>query len=98
MPGMSKERTQKMNQAYKLIYHKEAVKFLAKQEKAIQERIASGLKGLIQDSPIGDIRPMKGQAGLYRLRIGTFRILFRTDHEERVVYVEAIGSRGDVYK
>gem|GEM_PF-6945679 len=36
-----------MNSAYKLFYHKDALKFLAKQEVAIQERIAKGLTVLI---------------------------------------------------
>ncbi|KAF6509620.1 transposon site-specific recombinase [Geobacillus stearothermophilus] len=40
---------------------------------------------------------MKGQDGLYRLRIGTYRVLFRIDHDERIIYIEAIGNRGDVY-
>ncbi|MFZ5596502.1 MAG: type II toxin-antitoxin system RelE family toxin [Bacillota bacterium] len=53
---------------------------------------------LLEVPPIGDIKPMKGYAGLYRLRLGTIRILFRIDQQEKVIYIEAIGSRGDVYK
>lgn len=87
-----------MSSGCRLIYHKAALKYLAKQEKFVQERIASGLRGLLEDPPIGDIKPMKGHAGLYRSRIGTFRVLFRIDQQERVIYIEAIGSRGDVYK
>ncbi|MED0675269.1 type II toxin-antitoxin system RelE/ParE family toxin [Aneurinibacillus thermoaerophilus] len=87
-----------MSSGYKLIYHKEAVKFIAKQEKAIQERIAIGLKGLLEIPPQGDIKNMKGHVGLYRLRIGTYRVLFRIDHNEQIIYIEAIGNRGDIYK
>jgi mRNA interferase RelE/StbE len=87
-----------VSSGYKLIYHKEAVKFIAKQEKAIQERIALGLKGIAGSPPQGDIKTMKGYDGVYRLRIGTFRVLFRIDHKEQIIYIEAIGSRGDVYK
>jgi mRNA interferase RelE/StbE len=43
-----------------LTYHKEAVIFFAKQEKAIQERIVQGLNGLLSIPPAGDIKPMKG--------------------------------------
>ncbi|MBB4073726.1 mRNA-degrading endonuclease RelE of RelBE toxin-antitoxin system [Anoxybacillus voinovskiensis] len=71
-----------------MIYRKEAVKFLAKQEKVAQERIALGLQGLLDVPPQGDIKKMKGQQGLYRLRIGTYRILFRLDHQERIIYPE----------
>ena len=48
---------------YKLIYHRGAVKFIAKHEKAMQERIAQGLKGLLIIPPCGDIKPMKGYRG-----------------------------------
>jgi mRNA interferase RelE/StbE len=64
----------------------------------IQERTAHGLKGLLAIPPTGDIRPMKGYVGLYRLRIGTLRILFEINHVEKVVYIQAIDSRGGIYK
>lgn len=87
-----------MNSDYKLIYHKDAIKFLAKQEVAVQERIATGLTSLLTIPPSGDIKRMKGQQGLYRLRIGTYRILFEINHTEKIVYIQAIDSRGGIYK
>lgn len=36
-----------MNTDYKLIYHKAAVKFIAKMDKTSQVRITAGLKGLL---------------------------------------------------
>ncbi|CAM4038622.1 type II toxin-antitoxin system RelE/ParE family toxin [Cohnella lubricantis] len=87
-----------MSLGYKLTYHKDAVKFIAKQEKRIQEQITQGLKGLLIIPPVGDIKPMKGFIGLYRLRIGTLRILFEINHDEKVVYIRAIDSHGGIYK
>ncbi|SDG21016.1 type II toxin-antitoxin system RelE family toxin [Desulfosporosinus hippei] len=87
-----------MNSDYELIYRKDAVKFLAKQEVSIQIRIAKGLAGLISIPPTGDIKHIKGQQSLYRLRIGAFRILFEVNHSEKIVYVQAIDSRGGIYK
>ncbi|MBM7573442.1 mRNA-degrading endonuclease RelE of RelBE toxin-antitoxin system [Aquibacillus albus] len=40
-----------MNSDYKLIYHKSAVKFIAKLDKNSQERIITGLKGLLSIPP-----------------------------------------------
>lgn len=96
--GILLGRKQNVSTDYKLIYHKSAVKFIAKQEKAVQQRISIGLRGLLEIPPEGDISNMKGHAGLYRLRIGTFRVTFRIDHIEKVIYIEAVGSRGDIYK
>ena len=87
-----------MSSSYKLTYHRDAVKFIAKQEKAVQERIAQGLKGLLEIPPSGDIKTMKGHQGLYRLRIGTYRIIFEILHKEKIIYIQAIDSRGGIYK
>ena len=79
-------------------HRRAAVKFIGRQEKEVQERLAPGGQGLFAISPQGDIKKLKGQDGLYRLRIRTYRVLVRIDHEERIIYIEAIGSRGDVYE
>jgi mRNA interferase RelE/StbE len=86
-----------VNLGYKLIYHKSSLKFIAKQEKTIQNRIAEGLKGLLKIPPEGDIKYMKGYTNLYRLRIGPIRILFDINHSENIIYIQAIGNRGDIY-
>lgn len=87
-----------MNSDYKLTYHKSAIKFIAKLDKTSQERIAVDLKGLLSIPPEGDIKNMKGYSGMYRLRVGGYRIITSIDHEEQIVYIQAIGNRGDVYK
>ena len=89
---------QSENSDYKLIYHKSAVKFIAKLEKTSQVRIVTGLKGLLSIPPEGDIKSLKGHTGLYRLRIGSFRVIFNINHQEQVIYIKAIGNRGDIYK
>lgn len=87
-----------MNMDYKLTYHRSAIKFIAKLDKTSQERIVSGLKGLSSIPPQGDIKGLKGHVDLYRLRIGSFRVIFNIDHQEHVVFIQAIGNRGDIYK
>ena len=86
-----------MSPGYRLIYHRDTVKFIARQDKAIQKRIAQGLKGLLAIPPHGDIKPIKGNQGLYRLRIGTCRVLFEIQHNEKIVYIQAIDYRGGIY-
>ena len=95
---MLRERKPSVISDYKLIYHKDAIKYLIKQEVLVQERIAKGLAGLLTIPPGGDIKLLKGQYGLYRLRIGTYRILFEISHTEKIVYIQAIDSRGGIYK
>jgi mRNA-degrading endonuclease RelE of RelBE toxin-antitoxin system len=82
---------------YKLIYHKDAIKFIAKQERVIQERISKALTGLAIRPPIGDIKLLKGQGRIMRLRIGSYRVIFEVNNTEQIVLVLTIDNRGDVY-
>ena len=46
----------------------------------------------------GDRKAMQGHPGLYRLRVGNYRILYTVDNGKLVVCVIGAGNRGDVYK
>ncbi|WP_416150695.1 type II toxin-antitoxin system RelE family toxin [Salipaludibacillus sp. HK11] len=70
------ERMRSVNSDYKLIYHKSAVKFIAKLDKNTQERIITALKGLLSIPPEGDIKSLKGHRCLYRVRIGSYRVIY----------------------
>lgn len=86
-----------MSLTYQLTLNRDAVKFVSKQERAVQERIRKALLGLAVRPPIGDIKQIKGYAKRFRLRVGSYRVLFEVDHKEQVVYILAIDNRGDVY-
>jgi mRNA interferase RelE/StbE len=54
----------------------------------------------VRIDPFGgkDIRKLRGElTGLYRLRAGNYRVVYRIVEEQRLVIVEAIGTRGEVY-
>ncbi len=72
-------------------YSKQAIKFLAKQESTVRNRI----KRAIERLPAGDTKKLIGQP-YYRLRVGDFRILFTRDGH--IVEVAKIDNRGQVYK
>ncbi len=44
-----------------------------------------------------DIKKLKG-SNLYRLRVGDCRVLYSIDDGVRIVTIENIDNRGDVYK
>ncbi|PGR83653.1 type II toxin-antitoxin system RelE family toxin [Bacillus cereus] len=87
-----------MNLTSKLIYHKSALKFLEKQPQSVQQRIVEALAGLKEIPPIGNIKPLQGKGQAFRLRVGAYRVIFEVDFNERIVYINAIGNRGDIYK
>ncbi|MBR4911125.1 MAG: type II toxin-antitoxin system RelE/ParE family toxin [Clostridia bacterium] len=90
-----------MMNGVKIKYSKDALKFLSKLDKKSVERIRSAIAGLTADPPAGDIKTMQGyNDGRQRLRVGSWRVIFRYENEEtiRIIFVIDIGNRGDIYK
>lgn len=80
---------------YKLIIEKPAQKFIAKQPKPQQKRIFKALKYLPGQ---GDIKPLQGSKNLFRLRVGSYRIIYTVENEIFTILVLEAGNRGDIYK
>ena len=78
--------------SYKIVIEKPALKFLQKQPQAQRERILKAIQGL---PDVGDIKPM---SGLYRLRVGSYRVIYTVENDLLIVRVLTAGNRGDVYK
>lgn len=51
----------------------------------------------MQPRPVG-VDSMAGQRGVYRIRVGTYRVVYRVDDGRKNVTVERIGHRKDVYR
>jgi len=82
-------------------YSKDAIKFLEKQPKKSVERIREAISKLTLTPPQGDTAIMQGCSdGRKRLRVGSWRIIYRNDIEGKVeiLLIIDIGNRGDIYK
>ena len=80
---------------YTIVIDKPAEKIIRKQPKPQQERL---LKAIWLLPEVGDIKVMRGHTNLFRLRVGTFRVLYSVENDVLIVRVLEIGNRGDVYK
>ncbi len=76
-----------------ITYSRTSVKVINSMDKATKQRIRTGIEKI----PQGDIKPLKGSPGTYRLRVGDWRILFSYPEQDTIL-VEKIGPRGGVYK
>jgi Cytotoxic translational repressor of toxin-antitoxin stability system len=45
-----------------------------------------------------DIKKLAGHEGLYRLRVGDFRVAYRIDNGRLIILVVKAGNRRDVYR
>lgn len=85
----------------KIKYSKKSLKFLAKQEKSTVDRIRNAIEKLTHDPPDGDIKSMQGgDKGKMRLRVGGYRVIYWYTAENglEILFIDEIGSRGDIYK
>jgi mRNA interferase RelE/StbE len=73
-----------------------AIKQYEKLNEPTLSRITAAVDGLEKEPPVGDIKELKGKPGVFRLRVGGYRILYTVGEE--FVDVFKIAPRGQVYK
>ena len=71
---------------------KQAEKYLAKVPADIREKLKTGLNDISELN--GDIMPLVSGGG-YRYKIYQYRILFRVDHKNNIIYIDEINTRGN---
>ena len=75
-----------------ITYTKQATKTLARMDTRTRQRIRDAILTI----PKGNIKPMEGQPGRYRLRVGGWRVLFGMDGDN--IVIADVGPRGQIYK
>jgi mRNA interferase RelE/StbE len=85
---------------YKVSLHKKAAKYYANLDGKTAWRINKAVEEISKDPFDGQhIKRLRGRhSGRYRYSVGDLRVVYRVDIESRIVLIEAIGPRGDVYK
>jgi mRNA interferase RelE/StbE len=74
---------------------------LQKLDKPLQKRIASFLLDRLQtiDNPRSTGKALQGKlSGLWRYRVGDFRLLCHIEDNELIILVIEIGHRKEIYK
>lgn len=81
-------------------YAKIAHKALQSYDKPTKARIREKIHGLTETPPKGDIKPLEGSQKEYRLRVGKYRVIYEYTEENKlkILQINKIDSRGDVYK
>lgn len=85
--------------SYTLLIKKQAKKLLQSLPRSEKNRIAEKimLLGHDPDDVCLDIKKLQGEP-YFRLRVGKWRIIFDRQDEIKIISIEKIKSRGDVYK
>ncbi len=76
------------------------IKDLKKLEKETQFKILESLE-ILKLNPFAEIiqyKKLRGRNQLYRIRIGTYRVIYEIQGEVLIIIVVRIGHRKDVYR
>lgn len=84
---------------YRLLIKSSAAKELeAVDTKADRQRIVDRVQGLAANPRPKSSEKLAGYADRYRVRQGSFRIIYLIDDENREVTIFKVGNRKDVYR
>ena len=82
---------------YALTFRPAALRALRKLDRQIAERIKAATEALRDDPRPSGAKMLTGSHGLWRIRIGDYRVVYTVDDQQRLVRVAAAGHRRDVY-
>jgi mRNA interferase RelE/StbE len=64
----------------------------------VRERVRRTLRDLADDPAPAQVKALAGGSGLFRVRVGAWRIIYRIEHDQGRVVVVDIGHRSTVYR
>ena len=81
---------------YTIDIKKRAERFIVKLPSPEKERVLKAIYKLPEGE---DIKQLKGKKnkGLFRLRVGDYRIIYSVDNGKLIIYVIDAGNRGEIY-
>lgn len=85
------------NSGYKIFLSAAAMKELKRLDPQLQRRIRDAIRKLEVFPPQADIGKVKSRKGVFRLRVGDWRVFFRYNMSQREVEVIAIRPRETAY-
>ena len=84
--------------SFEIFYDKQPEKFLEKLDNHIAERIIDKIESALVDNPVPhNAITIEGGHGIFRIRIGDFRVLYRINYETNKIIVVKIDKRSRVY-
>lgn len=85
---------------YKVIFTDKAVKTLKKFDKSVSKMIFAWIRKNLEDckNPRSQGKPLVGNySGMWRYRVGDYRIIAEISDSEIIIYIVNIGHRKNIY-
>ena len=78
-------------------YSNRSKKFLRKADKVIVKRVIEKIEKLRENPVIHDTKTVEGSKGLFRVRVGDYRILYEVDYRNNLLGIIKIDKKPRVY-
>ena len=83
---------------FSIEYDKQPVSFIKKSDKHIAKRITDKIEELLSNNPVPHTSlTIAGEHGVYRIRIGEYRAVYRINYESKKIIVFNLDKRSKVY-
>ncbi|HET7601458.1 MAG TPA: type II toxin-antitoxin system RelE/ParE family toxin [Gemmatimonadales bacterium] len=83
---------------YHLEFTSSAARQLRKLPREVQRRLAVAVNGLEQEPRPQGVTKLSAEAGIYRIGVGDYRVLFQANDKILLVLVVSLGDRKDIYR
>ncbi len=85
--------------AYNVIWHEGTLKDLKKLNRSSAKKVVAKVKNYLIQDPVKLGTPLKGNLkGLYRYRIGEYRVIYVIDQAEKKIIILNVKHRKKIYK
>ena len=84
--------------SFTIFYDKQPEKFLRKCDKHIAKRLIEKIEEVLTINPVPhNAKAIAGEHGVFRIRIGDYRAIYRTNYEDKKIIVFKLDKRPRVY-
>jgi len=84
--------------SFSIDYDKQPLGFLNKQDKHITTRIMDKIDEILSNNPVSHgAVSIVGEHGVYRIRVGDYRALYRINYKEKKIVIIKLDKRSKVY-
>ena len=85
--------------SFDIYYDKQPEKFLSKVDKHISSRITNKIETALSENPVPqDARAMVGEHGVFRMRVGDYRALYRVNYSTNKIIIFKLDKRAIIYE
>lgn len=83
---------------YEIRIRPSAARSLRRLDGEMKSRIGEAIDGLSTNPRPSGCKKLAGSEGVYRIRVGHYRVLYQVKDRELIVLVVAVGHRREVYR